>query len=328
MFNPRRTTALCLLLVNLLLGRAFAEEKPARGLEIHYIDTEGGAATLIVTPEGESILADAGNPGDRDAGRISKAAKDAGLTQIDLVITTHWHLDHVGGLTKLSELIPLKRFYDHGIPEPLTKDIRPEDIAAYRKVTAGKTTALKAGDEIALKSLAEGPPLRLRIVAANGLVQGEDPSAIEHACEKGHAAKPIDGSDNAKSIAFLLSFGDFKFFDGGDLTWNIEHKLVCPRSLVGTADVFQANHHGLDESNNPALIEGLAPRVAIVNCGARKGGEAGTLTNLKKQPGLEAVFQLHRSVRVKPELNAPPEQTANDEEACKDRKSTRLNSSH
>jgi len=295
---------------------AFSDEKKPRTLDIHWIDTEGGAATLIVTPLGESILADTGNPGERDAGRIARTAKAAGVERIDHVITTHWHLDHVGGLEKLAELVPLGAFYDHGVPEPLSQDVRPQDLASYRRVTKGKTRVLQPGDEIALKSAPGLPPLKLRIVAGDGLVAGEPKHQIERPCEKGHTAKPIDTSDNAKSLAFVLSFGEFDFFDGGDLTWNVEHKLACPKNIAGTVDVYQTDHHGLDQSNNPALIEALSPTVAIMNNGARKGGEAGTCAALRRFVKPEAVFQVHRSVRIDPKLNAAPENVANDEEAC------------
>jgi beta-lactamase superfamily II metal-dependent hydrolase len=308
-----------MLLLPWVIGSTAFAGDPAKPLDVYFIDTEGGAATLIVTPQGESLLADTGNPGERDAGRIAKVAKEAaGLQQIDHVITTHFHLDHVGGLPRLSELIPVKRFYDHGIPTPLLADIRPQDLEAYRKTTGGTSTALKPGDEIPLRSSAGSPPLKLRVVASDGLVLGEKgASAQERPCEKGHQAAAVDSSDNARSIAFVLSFGGFRLFDGGDLTWNTEHKLVCPENIPGEVDVYQVNHHGLDQSNNPALVEALRPRVAIMNNGARKGGEPKTFATLKGAIGLEAVFQLHRSVRLTEKENSPSAFVANDEETCK-----------
>src|SRR5205809_7252311 len=82
-----------------------------RGLDIYFVDTEGSAATLFVTPAGESTLIDSGNPGDRDAGRIHRVATQvAHLKQIDNIICTHWHLDHYGGHGPLAKLMPTKRF--------------------------------------------------------------------------------------------------------------------------------------------------------------------------------------------------------------------------
>src|SRR5690349_5786005 len=73
----------------------------AQTLDIYAIDVVGGNATLFVTPARESLLIDTGNAGPaapRDAGRILEAAHAAGLSQIDHLITTHWHGDHFGGL--------------------------------------------------------------------------------------------------------------------------------------------------------------------------------------------------------------------------------------
>src|SRR5580693_1093558 len=105
------------LLYTLLAG-ALAHAKP---LTVYWVDVEGGAATLLVTPEGESILIDAGDALDRDAIRISDVARHAGLIQIDHVILTHWHPDHFGGVGGLSQRIPLRQFYDHGILPTLTE---------------------------------------------------------------------------------------------------------------------------------------------------------------------------------------------------------------
>jgi len=88
-----------------------------RGLDLYWIDVEGGAATLIVTPRGESILVDSGWPEERDAQRIFRAAQRAGLTRIDHYLTTHWHLDHWGALGRLVELLPVRRFYGHPFPQ-------------------------------------------------------------------------------------------------------------------------------------------------------------------------------------------------------------------
>ena len=94
--------------------------QPSKPLDIYFIDVEGGAATLIVTPTGQSLLIDTGFPGDRDAGRIAHAALEiAGLKQIDHCVITHWHRDHVGGVPALAKLIPIKNYYDHGLPQTL-----------------------------------------------------------------------------------------------------------------------------------------------------------------------------------------------------------------
>src|SRR5882672_7894717 len=114
-----------------------------KSLDIYFIDVEGGAATLIVTPTGESLLIDSGFPGDRDAGRIAQVALEvAGLKQIDHYLTTHWHRDHVGGIARLAQLIPVKNYYDHGLPKTIAADMQPELIEAYKQTTQGKSVTL------------------------------------------------------------------------------------------------------------------------------------------------------------------------------------------
>ena len=287
-------------------------------LDIYFIDTEGGAATLIVTPAGESMLIDSGNPGERDAGRIERVAREiAGLRQIDHYITTHWHSDHVGGIGRLAQLIPVGNYYDHGFLDPLPPDVNKELMDAYRQASGGKSRAVKAGDEINFAKRTRAP-LRLRVLAAGGAVLGEKPGAPQIIpCGPDFKPEKEDTSDNARSIVFLLTYGGFKFFDGGDLTWNMEHKLTCPKNLAGAVDVFQVSHHGLDSSNHPALVTALKPRVAIINNGPRKGGQARTFATLKQSSAAEHIFQLHRNMQTTDADNAPPSHIANDAEDCK-----------
>src|SRR5687767_15973804 len=94
-----------------------AQPRAGKALDIYVVDVEGGNATLFVSPSGESLLMDTGNGGaaaTRDADRIMAAVKDAGLTQIDHLITTHWHGDHFGAMTELAGRIPIRHFIDHG----------------------------------------------------------------------------------------------------------------------------------------------------------------------------------------------------------------------
>jgi competence protein ComEC len=338
MMSSARIPSACLRCLLVLLAgcilqpaAASAEERPAgaKPLDIYFIDTEGGTATLIVTPAGESVLVDPGYPGDRDPPRIARVAKEtAGLEKIDHFISTHWHSDHVGGLLRLSELIPIRRFYDRGLPEKIADDMIATEIEGYRRISAGKSVALKPGDKLPLERSRETAtlqgglptPLEIKILASSGIVLGEKPGDPQvRPCEKGHPSRPEDTSDNARSVAFLLTFGRFKFFVGADLTWNVEHKLACPASLPGEVDVFQVDHHGFAISNNPVLLRALNPRVAIMNNGPTKGADRETYARLKAVPGLEEVFQLHKNLQTKDADNTPPEfiMSSSDEKSCK-----------
>ncbi len=299
-----------LALALLLLAPA---QDPEKGLRIAWIDVEGGAATLVVTPEGEALMMDCGWPGTRDVDRIARAAAELGVRKIDHYVTSHWHTDHWGCVEALSKAIPIARYYDHGFPDASAKDVDPKLKEAYLRATGGKQIVVKPGDLIPLKGA------EVKVLAAHGLALGEAAGAPQvRACEANpaHPAKPEDASDNARSVAWVLSYGDFRFLDCGDLTWNVEHKLVCPTNLIGTVDLYQATHHGLDASNNPALLAAVKPAVIVVNNGAKKGGTAAAFKWFKELAGVKDVFALHRNVATTPADNAAPELTANDEEKC------------
>jgi len=306
----------------LAIGLAFAgvargQLPSLRSLDLYFIDVEGGAATLIVTPRGESVLIDSGwrMPDRRDALRIHHAlTRLAGCSRLDHVVHTHWHRDHFGAIGQLAEMVPVDRFWDRGIPESLAEDPQnfPVLIGFYRQASRGRSAVLEAGDRLPLASSPGMPDLALECVVANERpIGGGGPTA----CER-HPARPVDPSDNAKSIGLKLTFGRFEYLNLGDLTWNVEHRLVCPRNRLGRIDLFQVTHHGLDSSNHPAVVEAIRPQVAVMANGPRKGGAASVIRTLKEQPSLRALYQLHRNVQIPAEQNAPRERIANWDERC------------
>jgi competence protein ComEC len=246
------------------------------------------------------------------------ATENAGITAIDHLVITHWHSDHYGGVARLSQLMPIGHYYDRGIPDSLAEDPKnfPLLIQAYRLATKGKSKALRPGDEIALKAGSQGPSLGLRCLCSGGDVLADEATAPENPIAKEHQPQPEDKTDNAKSLGFLLRYGDFRFLDLGDLTWNIEYKLVHPSNKIGLVDVYQVTHHGLETSNNPVLMKTIRPRVAIVNNGPRKGGHPSVIANLRRIPDVQAIYQLHRNVAVGAAENTDPEFIANTDEQC------------
>jgi competence protein ComEC len=291
----------------------------ARGLEIRWVDVEGGGATLIVTPAGESVLIDCGYPNPRDAERIYKACVAAGLKQIDHFAVTHWHLDHYGSLDRLSKMIPILNFYHHGIPDELPDDPKnfPTLIQAYKLASRGKSRTLKPGDEIPLRQKPGTPVVRVLCVCSGGEVLPERPGAAANPIAKEHKAKPEDTTDDSRSLGFLLRYGDFRFLDLGDLTWNVEYKLVAPSDKIGPVDVFQTSYHGADFGNNPVLIDTIKPRVAVINNGPRKGCDPIVVERLRRSTGLAAVYQVHRNVRASAQENTASDFIANVDENCK-----------
>lgn len=280
-------------------------------LDIYFIDVEGGAATLFVTPAGESLLIDSGYPdnGGRDRDRVLHVVKDvARLDHLDHALVSHWHLDHYGNHAALADKIKIANFWDRGIPDALQEDARyPERVALYRAATQNQSKTVGAGDALPLKSGAT--PLSAKIVTASGEVIPNEGPANPFADR--HTPQPNDPSDNAKSISTLVTFGKFRFLCCGDLTWNVEAKLMTPRNPLGQVDLFMVTHHGLAVSNNPVLVLAIDPRVAVICNGPTKGAEANTLATLKQVKSLEAWYQLHRNTRLPAEDQTPPERIAN-----------------
>jgi beta-lactamase superfamily II metal-dependent hydrolase len=281
------------LTVALLLSLSFTCLAQARSkdLQVYFIDVEGGQSTLMVTPAGQSVLIDAGwgDNNYRDADRIAAAAKRAKIKRIDYFILTHYHSDHVGGVPQLVDRLPVGTFIDHGASHET--GARAEHlVAAYQKAIAGKNHIVaKPGDHIPVKGI-EGI-----VVSSDGNVIADPlPGAGQQNpyCAS-TPGKEKDVSENAQSLGTVWTFGKFRIADLGDLTWNKEKELMCPVNRIGKIDVFVVSHHGRDASNSPALAHAIAPRVAIMDNGAKKGGDPSVVDVVKSSPGLEALWQLH-----------------------------------
>jgi competence protein ComEC len=296
-----------------LLALAGAALLPAaKTLEIYFIDVEGGQATLFVAPSGESMLVDTGWSGNnsRDANRIAAAAKHAGVKAIDFLLITHFHEDHVGGVPQLARKLPIRTFIDHG--ESVEHDPRAKELyAAYLEYRAkGNHILAKPGVTIPVKGL------DVKVLSADGdEIESPLPGAgqANPLCAADRLQAP-DATENARSVGTLITFGNFRAIDMGDLTWNKEHELVCPNNKVGTVDLYIVSHHGSDLSGSPAFVQGIHPRVAIMDNGARKGGSPSTWQIIHNSPGLEDIWQLHFAISGGKDNNAPDTFIANTDE--------------
>jgi competence protein ComEC len=294
------------LLFALALTVAFpaAQARTAKTLDVYVVDVEGGNATLFVAPSGESMLIDSGNGGAgavRDAVRIMAAVKEAGLTQIDNLITTHWHGDHFGGMPELAGRIPIRNFIDHG------PNVQPAAAAdeflqkTYPQLYAkGTHTVVKPGNKIPVAGLDV-----LVVTAAGETIKGSLPGA---GGANPYCASFKPGENNAEdpmSVGTHVTFGRFRTVHLGDLTKNKEFELMCPNNRIGAVDVLLGLHHGVDSSNSEVLVHALRARVAIMNNGTRKGGQPDVMKTLHASPGLEDLWQLHFSELSGQEYTVP-----------------------
>jgi competence protein ComEC len=289
----------------LLIAAGSAAAQTRTTLDIYVVDVEGGNATLFVPPSGETVLIDTGNVGEgavRDAERIAAAAKDAGITQIDHLITTHWHGDHFGGMAEVNKRIPIKHYIDHGgtiQPQPASTEFLEKVYPGL--LGAAKHTVAKPGDTLAVKGL------DWRIVASGGQVQKTPlPGAGgPNAACAGFKPQAPDTSENAQSVGSVVAFGKFRVVHLGDLTWNKEFELMCPNNPLGSADLFVVSHHGQAISNAEVLVHAIRPRVAVMNNGTRKGGQPDAMKILFSSPGLEDLWQIHFSLLSGQEYTVP-----------------------
>jgi beta-lactamase superfamily II metal-dependent hydrolase len=294
----------------------------AKALAIYFIDVEGGQSTLVVTPAGESLLIDAGFPGDgafsstpgdpakaRDAQRVLAAARDAGVKQIDYLLVTHFHADHDGGIAELSELLPIRTFIDHGEPGPGAAAAVTGTQLMYDKYLIargrGRHIEPKPGDTLPIKGIDVTVIASAGDVLSRPLRGAGQPNA---ACA-GTGVDAQEKTENPRSTAVRLQYGAFRFLDLGDLSGAPLFALTCPRNLIGESDVYLVAHHGGADASDPSLFKSVKPRVAIFNNGPAKGAQKETLATVAALPSIDA-WQLHRTSN-KDAVNVADERIAN-----------------
>jgi competence protein ComEC len=299
------------LIVALCLCATAVAAQSGNTLDVYVIDVEGGQATLFVSPARQSMLVDAGWPafGGRDADRIAAVVRRAGLSQIDYLVVTHYHRDHVGGVPELVKRIPIRTFVDHG-PTVETGEAPDALYKSYLEARkSGRHLQVKPGDVVPMQGV------DVRVVSAGGelLTRPLVTSAANSLCATFTPRDP-DPSENARSVGTVVSYGSFRLLDLGDLTWNKERDLVCPNNLLGTLDVYLTTHHGTDASGPPVIVHAIRPRVAVMNNGATKGGSKSAWRIIREAPGLQDLWQVHYASDGGADHNSPAPFIANMDE--------------
>jgi beta-lactamase superfamily II metal-dependent hydrolase len=306
-----RFTLALLLVVTLILGGC--GQNSELPLEIYWIDVEGGSSTLIVTPTREAVLMDAGwNREDaRDALRIQAAMQDAGITEIDYFIASHFHGDHVGGTPAIASRVLVRQFFDHGDSvEQETEQGRPA-WEAYLRAAQGRRQTVRPGDTLPLTGNVE-----LSFVAANREVIGPPGAGTNRHCGPPMASEDL--GENSRSVGYMVSLGDFEFLDLGDMTVDVQQSAACPENRLGVVDLYQVPHHGGGGAARPELTWALQPTVAVSNNGPRKGGSPESYAVVRDTPGIEDIWQVHRALGADAAGNTDPRLIANltEEDDC------------
>ena len=290
------------------------QARPVDSLRIYVIDVEGGGATLVVAPSGQSMLIDSGSAGpaaERDSSRIAAAMKAAGLMKINYLFTTHYDSDHIGGAPAANAVAHFDRFFDHGEMDPKWEQGRgiEDRMSAYVAIAAGRRTIVNAGDTIPLEGL------RVDVVASHGSVLGKainGGGAANPYCKDAEVKEP-NKTENSQSTGVLVTYRGFTFLDVGDLTWDKEMDLACPVNKLGRVSLLLATHHGFfnDQSGAGALLWAIQPQVVIANNGPRKGMAAPAYDRIQKVRGLEGLWQSHLALASDNEHNTSDDMIAN-----------------
>jgi beta-lactamase superfamily II metal-dependent hydrolase len=299
------------LIVTALLGAA---QMRGAGLRVYVIDVEGGGATLVIAPSGQSMLIDSGSPGPaaaRDSARIAEAMGVAGLSKINYLFTTHYDSDHVGGAPAANAVAHFDRFFDHGEMDPKWEGNAAggDRYNAYLAIAAGKRTIVKPGDAIPFEGA------RVDVVAGSGAVLAKPINgggAPNPYCRDAEIKEP-NKTENSQTTGVLVSYRGFTFLDVGDLTWDKEMDLACPVNKLGRVSLLLATHHGFfnDQSGAPALLWAIQPQVVIANNGPRKGLAAPAFERIQKVQGLEGFWQSHLALATDREHNTGDDMIAN-----------------
>jgi hypothetical protein len=254
-------------------------------------------------------------PGDphtaRDANRIVAAARDAGISQIDYLLVTHFHTDHFGGVSELAQLLPIRAFVDHGAPHPHAAETSAATRDAFALYAGLRSKAARhieprPGERLPLNDI------EVTVVSSAGATLTTPlpgAGAANSACPE-HALPAFDPDENPRSTGVVVRYGKFRFLDVGDLSGEPLFRLVCPKNSVGHVDAYLAAHHGAADAAEPATLAAFQPRVVMINNALNKGGQRALFEALRDTRGIEGIWPIHRSADAG-DLNPQAEYIAN-----------------
>ena len=235
----------CCLVVACVLT---ASTLSAQTLRIYHIDVEQADSALVVMPNGKSLLIDSGN--NKQGKRIKAVMVQAGVTQIDAFVDSHYHQDHYGSIDELvDDGIHVLESYDRGRRDL----VDPADAAKprykdYMRTVGEDAHPLQPGETINLD-----PLVTVKCIAASGAVIGVSPVSSR--------------DENNLSVSLLIEFAGFKAYFGGDTHEQVE-AVIAAEDLVKDVDLYKASHHGSDTSSSLAFMQDLTPTLIVISNGS------------------------------------------------------------
>lgn len=263
------------------------------GLDIHHIATGRGDSTLIIGPDGSSLMIDAGASStpppasldirpsaERRAGEwIGRYARRqlaaTGDQRLDAFLVTHLHPDHVDGLADVAAALPIGKLVDRGYPDYSYP--QPADAPFAKAYQAFVRDRVRAGDTVERFRVGAAdqlvlPGAEIRNLAANGEVwtgHGTETRRLFPAIDALPVADIPD--ENACSAAIRLRYGAFGYFAAGDLTSNSFDGTLPWRDVetpaaqaAGRVDVAVAAHHGMFDATGADVVRALRPRAWVI----------------------------------------------------------------
>ncbi|HYO64369.1 MAG TPA: ComEC/Rec2 family competence protein [Pyrinomonadaceae bacterium] len=224
---------------------------PASGdeLRVHVLDVGQGDSILIVAPGGKVVLVDASNPGQGK--KILAKMQQYGAGQVDLLVATHAHADHIGAADEVMNATSVKTVLDSRVPNT-TKNYQDFLAAVEGKVVAagGQYVGAEPGQSFEL-----GGGARLVVLAPiQPLFTRED-------------VRAGGNEPNANSVVLRLDYGDFSMLLTGDAEAQTEDRMMQKGANVA-ADVLKVGHHGSKYATSEEFLRRGEFKAAVVSCGA------------------------------------------------------------
>jgi len=215
-------------------------------LQIYALDVGQGDSSLIITPEGKSVLIDAGTP--QAADEVVAALRKRGVQSLDLAVATHPHADHIGGMRQVIENFGVKNFLDSGRVDYPSKEYQRMLDALNKKGI--KLIVAKRGMKFDLDS-----GIKIEVLNPQG-----DNQWIEEVRRGGSL-------ENANSVVLRLSYGNFSMLFTGDAETETED-LMMKSGVPLRAQVLKVGHHGSRYATSARFLEAVAPEAAVISVGA------------------------------------------------------------